>query len=113
MILLADERAGLYRVQTDASAADHGDDFAGADLRRVQDRPTPVVTPQPMSVALSRGMSGRIFTSMFSCTSSCSAKLAKSANWKTGSSPRRKRGGPAGSAASPALSQRLGRPERQ
>ena len=46
--------------------------------------PTPVVTPQPMSAALSSGMSGRIFTSMFSCTSSCSAKLDRSKNWKTG-----------------------------
>ena len=39
--------------------------------------PTPVVTPQPMSAALSSGMSGRIFTTKFSCTSSCSAKLAE------------------------------------
>ena len=46
--------------------------------------PTPVVTPQPMSAALSSGMSGRIFTSMCSCTSSCSAKLDRSKNWYTG-----------------------------
>jgi len=40
--------------------------------------PTPVVTPQPMSAALSRGMSGRILTSRCSWTSSSSEKLARS-----------------------------------
>ena len=35
--------------------------------------PTPVVTPQPISAARSSGMSSRIFTTAFSCTSICSA----------------------------------------
>ena len=35
--------------------------------------PTPVVTAQPISAARSSGMSRRIFTSAFSCTSICSA----------------------------------------
>ena len=36
--------------------------------------PTPVVTPQPMSAALSIGISSRIFTTACSWTSICSAK---------------------------------------
>ena len=44
--------------------------------------PTPVVTPQPISAACSSGMSSRIFTSAFSCTSICSAKPERCANWR-------------------------------
>ena len=35
--------------------------------------PTPVMTPQPMSAARSSGMSSRIFTTAFSCSSIFSA----------------------------------------
>ena len=36
--------------------------------------PKPVMTPQPIRAARSSGMSLRIFTMAFSCTSICSAK---------------------------------------
>ena len=42
--------------------------------------PKPVMTPQPIRAARSSGMSSRIFTTAFSCTSICSAnddRLAK------------------------------------
>ena len=53
--------------------------------------PTPVITPQPTSVARSSGISRSIFTSAFSCTSSCSAKAERLRNWCIGSPPRQDR----------------------
>jgi hypothetical protein len=46
----------------------------GATLAVLKIAPTPVMTPQPISAARSSGMSCRIFTKAFSCTSICSAK---------------------------------------
>ncbi len=43
--------------------------------------PTPVITPQPMSAALSRGMSSRIFTRPDSGTTVRSAKQAVQVMW--------------------------------
>ena len=53
--------------------------------------PTPVMTPQPISAARSSGMSSRIFTTAFSCTSICSANRQRWANWWTASPPSRAR----------------------
>ena len=50
--------------------------------------PTPVMTPQPTSVARSSGTSGSIFTNAFSWTSICSAKAERFMNWCIGSPPR-------------------------
>ena len=49
--------------------------------------PTPVMTPQPTSVARSSGMSRSIFTSAFSCTTICSAKAERLRNWCISSPP--------------------------
>ena len=75
--------------------------------------PSPVVTPQPISATRSSGMSGRICTSAFSCTSMRSAKARRCANCAIGSPSFESRGGsPSGRmVASP--SQRFGRPARQ
>ena len=45
----------------------------GSTLAVWNTAPTPVITPQPISAARSSGMSSRIFTTAFSCTSICSA----------------------------------------
>ena len=43
--------------------------------------PKPVMTPQPINAARSSGMSLRIFTTAFSCTSICSANEERLMNW--------------------------------
>ena len=81
--------------------------------------PTPVITAQPMTAARSSGMSFRIFTTAFSCTSICSANEARSANWEMGRGDPPLLGGRASLGSLPRgrrvarLSQRLGSPLMQ
>ena len=63
----------------------------GSTLAVLNTAPTPVITPQPISAARSSGMSSRIFTTAFSCTSICSAKDDRLMNWWIGSAFSRSR----------------------
>ena len=76
--------------------------------------PMPVVTPQPMSAARSRGMSLVIFTTAFWWTSISSANPPRRANWSTGvPSARLRRGGASlGREVAAGFWQRLGWPPR-
>ncbi|MCY1422386.1 hypothetical protein D9M71_380630 [compost metagenome] len=56
----------------------------GRTLAVLNTAPVPVVTAQPSSAARSIGMSRRIDTQAFSCTSICSAKADRFMNWGIG-----------------------------
>ena len=75
--------------------------------------PTPVVTPQPISAARSSGMSLRIFTTAFSCTSIFSANDERCANWRISSPPFESRGAEPRGRIVAAPPHMFGRPERQ
>ena len=75
--------------------------------------PRPVVAPQPMRANCSKGTSRSIFTTAFSCTSICSAKDARLANWVTSSPPALSRGVSPGPRVSPAREQSTVRPSVQ
>ena len=86
----------------------------GSTLAVRNTAPMPVVTPQPISAARSRGMSSVIFTRPFWWTSIFSAKPPRRANWSTGVPSSRLRRGAASRAREVAagFEQRLGWPLR-
>jgi hypothetical protein len=70
----ANDRRTIDRRHANAAAADHHHRFAGPTLAVLKIAPAPVMTPQPISAGRSSGISCRIFTKAFSCTSIRSAK---------------------------------------
>ena len=75
--------------------------------------PAPVMTPQPASAARSSGISAPIFTTAFSWTSICSAKVERLKHRTTGLPLRNNRCAFPGGILTEVLSQRLGRPVMQ
>ena len=58
----AGDACALNDTEAHAAAADDRDRVRGADLRGVQRRPTPVVTPQPIRHSSSSGSAGSTAT---------------------------------------------------
>ena len=85
----------------------------GATFAVLNTAPTPVVTPQPISAARSSGMSLRIFTIAFSCTSICSAYEDRSRNCHTGVPSLDSRCGSVNGRRVSVFAHSEGRPDRQ
>ena len=73
IIARAGDPRALDRREADAAAPKTATVEPGSIFAVLSAAPTPVVTPHPMSAARSSGMSSRIFTSAFSCSSIFSA----------------------------------------
>ena len=82
----------------------------GSTLAALKMAPTPVITPQPMTLARSSGMSSRIFTTACSCTSICSAKDDRLNAWFSTAPFQDSRRAAPGSSFTSVFSQRFGWP---